>query len=136
MTIEESIEHALFSRVRTLDIDGDPPIDWSIPAFDPPVGPYIRVDHLPNVNTRLFLGSAAPHLRHGILQLTVVTPLNVGPTVATSLAGAIAEHFATDLPLYSDDVKVRIQRAPDVVKAEKTDVSWNARADVYYEAFV
>lgn len=137
MTIEEKIEAALFARVRELDLDGSPPFAWPNTSFKPPVGSYVRVDHLPNRNARLFIGSTAPHLRQGILQLTVVTPLNGGNSLATGLAGAIAEHFAADLAMFEDDVKVRVQKAPDVKPAERTDddVSWSARVDVLYECF-
>lgn len=134
MTVEEKIEAALFARVRTLDLDGDPPLAWPNIAFKPPAGPYVRVEHLPNRVTRLFLKGSAPHLRQGILQLTVVTPLNAGPEDATALAGAVAEHFPADLALYEDGIKVRVQRAPDVMPAEKSDTSWSVRVDVYYDS--
>lgn len=133
MSVETTIEAALFGRVRTLDLDGDPPVAWPNRAFTPP-GTYIRVEHLPNRVTRLFLKGSDPHLRQGILQITVVTPLNAGPEDATALAGAVAEHFPADLALYEDGIKVRVQRAPDVMPAEKSDTSWSARVDVYYDS--
>lgn len=133
MTTEEKIEAALFGRVLTLALDDDPPLAWPNVSFKPPAGAYVRVDHFPNRTTRLFIGSTASHLRQGILQLTVIAPLNAGPVPTTGLAGAIAQHFSPDLALYEDGLKVRIQRAPDVMPAEKTDTSWSARVDVYYD---
>jgi len=132
MSIEASIEAALFGRVVTLDLLGDPPLAWPNKYFKPN-GPYVRIDHLPNSTTRLFIGSVAPQLWQGILQLTVVTPLNGGATTATELAGSIAEHFDADLALYGDGVKVRIQRAPDVMAPVKADATWSVRVDVYYD---
>jgi hypothetical protein len=135
MTIEERIEAALFAHTLTLALDGAPPIAWPNATFNPPAGAYIRVDHFPNANSRLLVKGSAPHLRQGILQLTVVAPLNVGPTLATGLAGAIAEHFPADLALFEEGTKVRIQAAPDVMDADKTDVSNDVPVSVRYECF-
>ncbi len=134
MTIEADIESGLFKHALLLDLTGDPPIAWPNTDFTP-AGTYVRVDHLPNRTTRLVMNGAGPHLRQGILQLTVVTPLNAGPTTATGLAADIAEHFPADLPLYEGEVKIRVQKAPDVTPAERTGISWDVRVDVYYEAF-
>lgn len=134
MSIESQIEAALFSHVATLEFDDDIPLAWPNVDFAP-AGVYIRVEHLPNKNTRLFLKGNAPHLRQGILQLTVVAPLAAGASEVTALGGSIAEQCPADLALFGADVKVRVQKAPDVLPAEKTDVSWNARVDIYYDVF-
>lgn len=141
-TIEESIEAALFTHTLTLDVTGDPPLVWPNTEFPEPGSEkpltYVEVMHFPNTNTRLALGGADPHLRQGILQLTIYTPLLGGATPATQIAGEIAEHFPADLALFEDGIKLRIQRAPDVIPAAKTDdgVSWATRCDVRYEVFV
>ncbi|WP_289296243.1 phage tail terminator-like protein [uncultured Reyranella sp.] len=159
MTIEESIEAALFGRVKSLDLSlahaiawpnvdftkdsalGNAGAGWAMgdesPAFliGNPDQPYIRVQHLPNVNTRLFMKGSNPHQRMGILQLTVVGKLLVGPTIGTRAAGEIAAHFPADLALYGEGVRVRITQSPTVAAAEKADTSWNVRVDVPYEAF-
>jgi hypothetical protein len=140
-TIAESIEAALFAHTLTLDVTGDPPLAWPNTTFpeegEAKPATYVEVIHLPNRNTRYFMNGGDPHLRQGILQLTIFTPLLVGPTPATTLAGEIAEHFPADLALFEDDIKVRIQKAPDIIAADKTDddVSWSARCDVYYEVY-
>ena len=136
MSIEQSIETALFNHVRGLDLD-DAPIAWPNVPFTPtsPASIYVRVQHLRNLNTRYFAKGSDPHLRQGILQLTVVGPLHVGPRVAMTLAASIAAQFPADLALYSDGVKVRVQSAPDVATPEKTDVSHDVRVDVRYESF-
>lgn len=137
MTVEASIEVALFTRAMELDVTGSPEIAWPNMPFNPTQGQtYLRVDHFPNRNTRLLVKGSAPHLRQGILQITIVTPLDKGPTPATELAGEIAAHFPADLDLFDDGVRVRIQQAPDIIPAEKMDVSWNARVDVRYEALI
>lgn len=137
MTIESSIEVALFTQVLEMDLTGEPRIAWPNVSFTPVVGvSHIKVDHFPNRNTRTLIKGSAPHTRQGILQFTVVTPLNGGATVATNLAGEIAEHFPADLALYDDGVKVRIQQAPDVIDPQDTDVSWTVRVDVRYEALI
>ncbi len=140
MTIEEKIEAALFARVIALAFDPAVPIAWPNVPFpadgEPKPTTYIEVIHFRNANTRLFLKGSSPHLRQGILQLTVITPLHGGPSPATKLAGEIAAQFPADLPLFNDDVKVRIQQAPDVMTADKTEVSWNVPVSVRYEALI
>jgi len=59
MTIETAIEAALFGRVLTLDLLGGPQLAWPNKYFKPN-GPYVRIDHLPNSTTRLFIGSVDP----------------------------------------------------------------------------
>jgi hypothetical protein len=138
-TVPEQIETALFARALTLDITGDPPLAWPNIPFpdegeDKPLT-FIEVRHFPNRNTRLLLNGFGPHLRQGILQFTIYTPRNGGYDSATQLAGQIAEHFYSDLKMFEDNVKVRVQQAPDIIPAEVTEdqVSWSARVDVRYE---
>jgi hypothetical protein len=139
-TVPELIETALFTHAIALSITGDPPLAWPNIPFpdegeDKPTT-FVEVRHFPNRNTRVLLG-AAPHMRQGILQFTIYTPRNEGYDLATQLAGEIADHFPADLFLFEDDVKVRVQKAPDVIPAEVTDdnVSWSSRVDVSYDCF-
>jgi hypothetical protein len=134
MTIEEKIETALFTAVAALTLDGSPPIAW--PNSVAAVGKtHVRIDHLRNRNSRFLVKGTAPHLRQGILLLTVVAPLNEGPTPALALAGSIAEQFPADLAMVEDDVKVRVQAAPDVATPIRQDASYDVVVSVRYECF-
>ena len=134
MSVEQSIETALFGHVRDLEVDGAR-VAWPNVPFTPVVDEtYIRVQHLRNANTRLFVKGSAAHLRQGILQLTVAGPLDGGADPVTERAAQIAAQFPADLPLFSGGVKVRVQAAPGVSTPEKVDSSWNVRVDVPYEA--
>lgn len=141
MTIEEKIEAALFGHARVMSVTGSPPLAWPNVTFpeDGATKPstYIEVKLLPNNNTRVVSKGSGPHFRQGILQFVVRTPLRVGPTVATTIAGEIAEHFPADLDLFEDGMRLRIQQAPDVDQAEVSadEVSWAARVAVRYETF-
>lgn len=136
MTIEEKIETALFTYLSEREFIEGILVSWPNVDFIPPNGArYIRVEHMPNVVTRLFLRGDAPNLRQGILQITAVTPLNVGASSATALAGEIAAQFPADLAIFGESVKVRIQSAPSIQPAEKTDVSWDVQVDIYYESY-
>lgn len=141
MTIPEQIEAALVTHMVTFNPSIDAPVVYPNMEFPEPgeekPATYIEARHFPNRNTRLYLKGSAPHLRQGILQLTIFTPLHEGATPATTLAGEIAEHFPADLALYEDDIRLRIQKVPDIMPAERTDdgVSWSARVDCYYEVY-
>lgn len=133
-TVEENIETALLTRVASLDLTPALQVAWPNVAFTPPAAAaYVQVLHFPNRNTRLFLDGADPHFRQGILQMTVVAPLNAGPQAATRIAGGIAAHFPADLALYSEGLKLKIAAAPRVWPADRTDTSWNVQVDVPYE---
>lgn len=139
-TIEQSIEAALFAHVAALEFDDDVPVEYPNTPFpgegqDKPAT-YIEVRHFRNANQRMSMKGSDPHLRQGILQLTVITPLNAGPNNATALAGQVAQQFPADLALFSAGVKIRVQAAPDVLSADKTDVSWDVPVSVRYEALV
>jgi hypothetical protein len=135
-TIEEKIEAALFGHVRDLELTGlgADDIAWPNLAFEPS-GPYVRVRHFVNTHRRLFLKGSAAHLRQGILQLTVFAPLNGGVGPALLLAGEIADQSPADLALYGDGIKVRVQQAPDVGSADKTDAHWFVPVSIRYEVF-
>ena len=144
MTVESSIETALFNRVRTLTLSPALTLAWpnkefpghnaSGVAISMPAS-YIRVEQFDNQNERLFLKGSDPHWRRGFLQLTVVTPRDKGSPPAKAIAGTVAEHFPAGLALYSGGVKVNITKAPDVLFPLLGDNSWDVPVTIYYEAF-
>lgn len=134
MTVEEKIWAALVAHIDDLDLAGDPPLAWPNRKSDPGK-PYIRVDHFRNRNERVHIKGSAPHLRQGILMLTVVAPLHAGTRDALALAGVIAEHFPADLELDNDGVRVRVQAAPDVGSGIKQDASWDVPVSIRYECW-
>ena len=136
MTVEEAIEAALFGAVRDLDVVEDDRKAWPNVPFTPPSGEaYLRVALLPNGNQRLFMKGSDPHLFLGILQLTVVAPLNQGSSAATQLAGEVAAEFRADEALYESGIKVRIERAPDIGQAFPVDAAWIVPISIRYECF-
>ena len=136
MTVEEKIQAALLARVETLSTTPAMEVAWpNKPRTGAVSVAHIEVALLPNRNQRPFLDGADPHFRQGILQLTVVSPLNGGSSAAIALAGAVAAHFPADTALYQDDVKVRVQAAPDVAQGFTTERSYNVPVSIRYESF-
>lgn len=135
MTIETSIENALFERVATLALNPALPVAWPNVSFQRPTTGYVRVTHMPNTSQRLFIKSTAPHRRRGILQVDVFMPLNGGATKATENAGKVAEHFSTDLKLPKDGLSVRITKAPDVAQAFSDETHWQVPVTITYECY-
>jgi hypothetical protein len=111
------------------------PVAWPNRPFSPPPQPYIRVDHLRNRNTRLYVAGDDPHWRQGILQVTVVAPLHGGVQPATEIADIVAAAFAADAEMHRNGIRVRVQSAPDVATPVREDSSWNVATSIYYEAF-
>lgn len=143
-TVQTNIEKALLDRVKSLVLVPPLPVAWPNVDFPgktstgvaiPMPASYIRVQHFPNKNERIHLGSTDPYFRQGFIQLTVVGQRNKGTLAAMEVAGKVAEHFPADLALYSEGVRVKIASAPDVAPPLETDVSWDVPVTVYYEVF-
>lgn len=135
-TKEGHIEQALFLRVKSLSLSPATPIAWPNKSFTPPPSAgYLRVTHIPNINTRPFLESDAPHQRLGILQIDVFKPKNRGTAVATDAAGAIAAHFPADLEMKSGTVTVSVSKTPDVRQALPDDAHWMVPVIIRYESY-
>ena len=66
---------ALRARVSSLSLSPALPVAWPDLTFEKPAGGYLRVTWLPNTAQRLFVGSADPSQRPGLLQLDVFQPL-------------------------------------------------------------
>lgn len=116
-SIEWHIGEALLDRVRTLVVSPVLPIAWPNITFDPAKdgpGGYIRVQHLPNTNNRLFIGSDEPSQRLGLLQLSVFSPLDEGEQKSREIGGQIAAHFSTDTRMVHGGIAVRSVKHPDV----------------------
>lgn len=133
-TVEGNIEQALFARLAAFVHSPALPIAWPNAVFTKPPT-YLRVSHVPNTSRRLFLGSADPHQRLGLLQVDVLAPLNQGASAATEIAGKLAAHFLPDLPMRSGGVTVKVAKAPDVGPALADDTHWQVPVTVSYEVF-
>lgn len=135
MTIEEEIETLLFAKAKALLLSEALPIVWPNDVSEAHGQKYIRIQHLPNENVRLFQGSSDPHRRNGIFQLTVVRPLNEGSMPARKLSGEVAQHFAADTILSGTAFNVKLTKAPTVHSSLNTDVAYETPISVYYSAF-
>lgn len=135
--VETAIWMALKGRVETLSLSPSVPVVY--PKQDAPAsGKYIEVADLPNRTSRLSLGSADPHRRPGILQLTLNSPVSPKQAfeVDKQTAALIAAHFPADLKLTHEDVTVHVTKAPDVAQSYRVNAYWLTPVSVYYEAFV
>lgn len=142
MGVDKDIENALRRHVAALlpTLTGTPPLAWPNDPFDKPnpPAPWIDLDFFANMNTRRALKGSNAHIRQGICQLTVKVPINTQTEVLRDLADEIAEGFPADLSLFENGVKVRIQKAPDVLTGSKSedDVWWEKPVSIPYEALI
>lgn len=116
---EARIKALLFSRLGTLTgAAGALPIAWPNVSFTPPAsGKFLRVDFIPNRVDRLFIGSGEPHQMRGLMQVSVMWPLNVGTDAPLDIAGAIVSAYPADLTLLDADLKVCVYQRPAVAGA-------------------
>lgn len=136
MTREENVEAALMTRAESLPFPAAK-IAWPNKKFTPPSdgSAYLEVTHFPNRSSRMALKGSAKEYMRGFLQILIRAPRNEGGDKATKIAGDVAAHFPSDLSLWSEGVRVRISKKPDVMSASPTETSWNVPVTVYYEAF-
>ncbi len=107
----EAIMAALFGRIASAPVAL--PIAWPNVSFAiPATGRFLRVQFVPNVTTRRFIGSDDPHQYLGLLQISVYDRLNVGEAWVRQAAGQVASHFPADLRL--GEIGVRITKRPTV----------------------
>ncbi|WP_257317920.1 DUF4128 domain-containing protein [Shinella pollutisoli] len=125
---------AIKARIQSLTLSPALPVVWP-KGSAPTSGKYLTVHWMPNVTQRRAVSSNGAHRRPGILQLTIFSPLslNQAPEVDTELAGQIAEHFPTDHRMTFGGVSVRVQRAPSISQAYRSDAYWITPVSVFVE---
>lgn len=142
MGVDKDIENALRRHVAAMLplLSGTPGIAWPNDPFTKPnpPAPWLDIDVFANTNTRRAIKGDNAHIRQGIVQITVSVPKNTQTEVVRDLADEIAEFFPADLQLFENGVKVRIQRAPDVMSgAESSDgVWWEKPVSIPYESLI
>lgn len=146
-SIETSIWLALRGRVETFDpawgeFDPAKQVSWPNITFTKPQAgepkkmlPYLRVNHIPNVNRRLFIGAADPHQRLSLLQIDVCMPKNQDVAVALEIAGKVAAHFPADLKMSAYGVTARVTKAPEVAQPIDDTTHLMVPVTVSIEAF-
>lgn len=119
--VDEAIRDALFAQIGVLSEGlelrafefkeyGNAPVDGEGNPL-----PHIVVHLMRNRNQRIFLSGSDPHFRQGFLQVDLYTPIRMDSRSVDALAGQIKSYFTADLALYSNGVKVRIQKDPDII---------------------
>lgn len=100
---------------------GSPPLEIAMPgrAFTPTEEAYLRADWIPNRTRALSLGVDDPNQHQGLLQITVLWPLDRGIIAPADIASEIAEYFERGTTLTSGDITVRFEQAPTVGPALK-----------------
>lgn len=134
-TIETSIWLVLKARMQALVLSPVLPIAWPNESFNKPAGGYLRVTRIPNVNRRLFLGSADPHQRLGLLQIDVFGKKNENVAIAAEIAGKVAEHFVCGTEMWRNGLRVAVTKAPDVGQPIDGDTHIQVPVTIAYECF-
>jgi len=135
-SIETSIWLALRARIEALTLSPALPIAWPNESFTPPSSGYLRVTWIPNINRRLFLGSADAHQRLSLLQVDVFAKKNQNVAVALEIAGKVAQHFPADLRMTAQGITCRVIKAPDVAQPLPDDAFLMVPVTIAIEAFI
>lgn len=117
-TVDTKIWLALRARVASLTPTPTLPVLWPGVAAELPSGRCIRVRHLVNRPIRQFHSGSDPHQRRGVLQIDLIVEPDATnaqfETAVREIAGDIAGHFPTGLPMRRDDLTVKVIEAPEV----------------------
>src|SRR5690606_3189581 len=113
-----------------------PAVPIVYPKQDAPSRRHIRVSFLPHRVQRPGIGSDSTHIRPGILQLSLMSPVadQQASEVDLELAGQVAAHFPADHTMEFGGVQVRVTRAPDVAAAFRDEAFWHTPISVSFEA--
>lgn len=133
--IETSIWLALRARVEALVLAPSLPVSWPNESFTKPTGGYLRVNWIPNIDRRIFIGAAEPHQRLSLLQVDVFAKKNQDLAIAIEIAGKVAAHFPTDLRMTAHGVTARVTKAPGVAQPIPDDTHLIVPVTVSIEAF-
>lgn len=135
---EARIKALLFARLGTLTgAAGALPIVWpNISAAPPASGKFLRVDFIPNRVDRLEIASDGAHQMRGLLQVSVMWPLNVGTDAPLDIAGAIVAAYPADLTLWDGDLRVRVYERPAVAGVIVEDQRVMIPVTILWEEFV
>lgn len=136
MTVEADIFSALMARVASLP--GDTPVAWPNKQY-PPEGQsraptYLVVSVVPNRPLRPHISSDDEHIHRGILNISVLSPLNGGAGGRPDLPGQVAAHFAADTRMRSGDTTIRVVEHPQVAQSYRDEDRWRTPVLVWYES--
>lgn len=133
---ETSIWMALNARVASLVLSPVLPVFYTTKAeTTAPLTGYLLVTHIRNRTLRPLIGTTAPNHFRGILQIDVMSKLNMDEAVAAQIAGTVADHFPADLLLTFDVVTVRITKRPDIGQTMTQATNLKTPVSVEYETF-
>lgn len=135
-TPEAKILEALLGHLKTFSLPAGYALDWPGIADAAPGERQIRVQHLPNRTSRPFISADDPSLHKGILQLTVVYPVNQGELGAREIAGTVADHFDVDTLMSYGGITVRSVKRPDVAPSMPTGSDLLTPVSVEYESYI
>ena len=133
MNLESIIPELLFQHVAALG--NDTPVAYPNVPFEPPEGTYLEVRYLPNTNRNFLIGSDDPTHHIGLLQVTVVSPSNVGAIEPQEMAGNVVQHFKKGTRLQKDDVIVEVYSKPSVAPSLQDGNRYRVPVSIQYQCF-
>lgn len=126
------IKNLLFERLGALTL----PVAFPNVPFSPPSdGKYFIPNFMPNTSDRLVIDPNGTHRVYGLLQVTVVWPLDDGEDRAYDKASEVEGLFPCDLQLGTLP-RVRITKAPDVAGVITQERSIYLPVTVEWETFI
>lgn len=98
---------------------------------------YLRIGDVSATPANLFVATNKPHLRTGILVITLVHPLTAkAGEVYKELAGQIAEHFPDGLSMRYLNACVSVDGAPHVQDGYLDDGYWTVPVSIPWRCFL
>lgn len=107
--------------------------------FTPPKdGKWLRLDFILGRLDRIAIGSGEKHRQQGLLQASIMWPLDKGTDAPTDVAAEVIRRFPADLKLWEQDqaVSVRITQRPAMGPALIDETSLMVPVTVEWEAFI
>lgn len=133
MADASAVADLLLARCATMAI-GNPVLPIAFPdvAFNPPSGPYLRVNLF--FNRPAWEGLSSGRFDQGLLQITVVCPKGRGVILPATFAKSVMGYFPKGLKLFGPGLRVSVSREPwmaapiqgDASSETPITISWTA----------
>lgn len=110
---------------------------WPAEPFEVDASAYLRIGDVSTTPTTILVATNKPHLRTGILIVTLVHPLTASAgEVYKDIAGQIAEHFYDGLSMRYLNACVTVDGAPHVQDGYLDNGYWTVPVAINWRCFL
>jgi len=134
--LEAGIADALLYHLSLFSYSPAIPVAYPGIKYTPtPDATYIEAHFFTTPTDRLFMTTNAPHEHGGLLQLSLRTKLGLGDIASRIIAAAVLSHFAEDVPIDRNSVRVRVLGRGTAAAGRQDGAWWHTPITIRWRCF-